>query len=108
MFRILLWSAALALALLVSGCAGNSQRTAYAITLLIQRACRWIGVRVKTERIDTERLRRSLTAYLCGEPTRVAALLREQHDLGERRPRELLRDNLHFDSNLASKYQNAT
>ena len=69
---------------------------------------RWIGVRVKTERIDTERLRRSLTAYLCGEPTRVAALLREQHDLGERRPRKLLRENLHFDSNLASKYQNAT
>jgi len=53
-------------------------------------------------------LLRSLTAYLRGEPTRVAALLREQHDLGERRPRELLRDNLHFDSNLASKYQNAT
>jgi hypothetical protein len=29
--------------MMVSGCSGNSQRTAFAITLLLQRACRWIG-----------------------------------------------------------------
>jgi hypothetical protein len=41
---------------------------AYAITLLIQRACRWIGGRDESRRIDTERLLRSLLAYLRGEP----------------------------------------
>src|SRR6266436_7189903 len=55
---------------MVSGCTGNSKRTAYAITSLTRRACRWTGGprRVKTDRIDTERLLRSLMAYLRGEP----------------------------------------
>ena len=53
-----------------SGCTGSSRRMAYAITSSIQQASRWIAGRgsVKTDRIDTERLLRSLMAYLRGEP----------------------------------------
>jgi len=49
---------------------GSSKRMGCAITLLIRQACRWIGEcdRVKTDRVDTERLPRSPMAYLRGEP----------------------------------------
>jgi transposase len=43
-----------------------AKRVGCAITRSIRHACRWIGER--TDRIDTERLLRSLMAYLRGEP----------------------------------------
>ncbi len=55
----------------VSGCTGNSKRMAYVITLFIDPASLQVdrrARRVKTDRIDTERLLRSLMAYLRGEP----------------------------------------
>jgi hypothetical protein len=39
--------------MMVSGCTGNSLRTAYAIALLIQRVCRWIGGRDESRQIGS-------------------------------------------------------
>ena len=47
------WSRATRQAMMVSGSTGNSRRTAYAITLLIRRACRWIGGRDESRQIGS-------------------------------------------------------